>query len=125
MARILIVDDAAGTLDVLGGYLGKIGHELVAAAGLGEDAISLAVMHRPDLVLMDIALPGRMDGIDTAFALKKISDAPIIFTTGRIAQEFERRLEGMGYYGFLTKPFNAQELASAIGEALRLSNTKA
>jgi len=119
MAKILIVDDDAGTLDVLRGYLDRSGHELVAAATSGEEAIPLAETHRPDLVLMDIALPGGMDGIDTAFALKEISDTPIIFTTGRIAQEFEDRLEGIGHYGFLTKPFGPQELASAIEEVLR------
>ena len=80
-SRILIVEDEAIVALDLEGRLARMGYEAVGRATSGEDAIALALAHRPDLVLMDIRLSGEMDGISAADEIRRSIRAPVIFLT--------------------------------------------
>jgi len=78
-ARILVVEDEARTAEVVEGYLEAQGHTVVRAAS-GEDALAAAATRRPDLVVLDLGLPG-MSGGDVCRRLRAQSDVPIIMLT--------------------------------------------
>jgi len=79
--RTFIVNDDPVVRKVLEWHLTTLGYAVCNKAGCAEDAFSEVKVTRPDAVLMDIHLEGRMDGIDTALAIKKMYDLPVIFPT--------------------------------------------
>lgn len=120
MACVLIVDDSPTELHVLKGMLEKKGH-MVLIAKDGEDAIERANQDLPELILMDVVMPG-MNGFQATRALTKdpkTGHIPIIMVTTK-DQETDR-VWGLrqGAKGYLTKPVNEQELMQKIDEVLR------
>jgi CheY-like chemotaxis protein len=110
--RILIVEDQAAGAELLGISLRRLGHTVVGIAANGKDALAIAERTHPDIILMDINLPG-MDGIETARHLGTSAHS-IIFTSGRYDDEVlmhARSLEGSTY---LVKPFSPAQLKAAI-----------
>lgn len=108
---ILIVDDVARNLQVLGTILSKENYK-IAAANNGEQAISIANSTLPDLILLDIMMPG-INGYEACARLKKnpkTRDIPIIFLTAKI--ELDDIVKGFetGAVDYITKPFNSVEL---------------
>ena len=94
------------------------GYEVCTAAS-GEDAVLATDAEKPDLVLMDIQLKGRMNGIESAREMKKNNSAPIIFMTGHINEKLKREAEILQPAGYLIKPFELDELRSALDSAIR------
>ncbi len=86
-----------------------LGHEAE-----GEKGVALVKDTRPDIVILDVLLAGRMSGIDTALEIRKFSDSPIIFTTGYTSYDMLRRLEGVANSIVLSKPVSMAKLFSAI-----------
>jgi PAS domain S-box-containing protein/putative nucleotidyltransferase with HDIG domain len=84
----------------------------------GETAIELIENEHPDLVLMDIVLRGRMDGIETARAIRSRTDIPVIFLTAYTDEAILERAKMSEPYGYIVKPFEQRELHSAIQIAL-------
>ena len=119
MAKVLIVDDSEVQLYSLSRIVEGAGHEVITADS-GEASVELADRHRPDLILMDVVMPG-MNGYQ---ATRKISRSPetagipVIFVTTK-DQESDR-IWGMrqGAAAYLTKPVDKKELVSAIDNAL-------
>ena len=79
--NILVIEDESIVSKDIQNSLKKLGYNVVGAANNGEEAISLAREHHPDLVLMDIMLKGEMSGIDAADVVRKELNIPIIFLT--------------------------------------------
>ncbi|MEE8397489.1 MAG: response regulator [Desulfobacterales bacterium] len=119
MARILLVDDETSILDPLRDFLIKIEHEVVGMALSGEESVSLARELKPDLVVMDIRLPGEIDGIDAAGIIKKDLGIPTIFITGHIRGDYIDRARQLDPLGFILKPFKMSEVQAAIEIALQ------
>ena len=116
-ARILVVEDDTLLRRSLKYRLEREGYA-VTTADSGEDALTSARRNRPDLVLLDIGLPGR-DGLDVARTLQREMDAPIIFLTGRRAEtDVVIGLE-LGAEDYVTKPFGMRELLARIRVVLR------
>lgn len=116
--KILIVDDEALARSRLRALLAKDGtHEVVGEAASGEACLKLVARDRPDIVLLDIRMPG-MDGIETARHLAALSEPPaVIFATaydGFAIQAFEAQA-----VGYLLKPVREQRLAEALQRATR------
>lgn len=118
MARILLVDDDEGVLKVLKKFLPEIGHEVVGTASSGEESLEKAISLRPDLVLMDIVMPGEIDGIEAAGRMKGEMDIPSIFITGYTDDEYRNRAKYSEPYGYIVKPLRLDEIQANIEIAL-------
>ncbi|PZR63040.1 MAG: hypothetical protein DLM71_05720, partial [Chloroflexi bacterium] len=115
--RVLVVEDDEAIAQVLQRSLRMEGYE-VKLAGDGEIALELAPAFLPDLVILDLGLPG-IDGIEVAKALHKDDDVPILVLTARDA--VQSRVEGLdaGADDYLVKPFERQELLARLRALLR------
>ncbi|MBN2555186.1 MAG: response regulator transcription factor [Anaerolineales bacterium] len=125
MTKILVVDDEPKILRLTRDYLRAAGFE-VLTAGEGETALTLARAEHPDLVVLDLGLPG-MDGLDVCRALRQRSIVPIIMLTAR--DEETDKLVGLelGADDYITKPFSPKELVARVRAVLRrgeLARTK-
>ena len=115
--RIMVVDDEAKIIKIVEHALKKEGFEVIKAGG-GEEALELAAKERPDLVLLDIMMPG-MDGFETFQRLKAIMDVPVVILSAR-SDEIDKVVGfRMGVDDYQTKPFSPTELALRIKAVLR------
>ncbi len=117
-ARILIVEDEAIEALDLQGRLTRLGYPLPNVVHSGEDAVSKARETHPDLVLMDIMLPGKIDGIQAAEQIRAFLDVPIIFLTAYADEKTLQRAKITEPYAYIVKPFQEKELHIAIDMAL-------
>src|SRR5260221_13499567 len=101
--RILIVDDDAYVREVIAQYLQLEGYEVIQAAN-GLQALTLASEHPPDLVVLDLILPG-MDGFEVASRLRAVSAVPILMLTGRADEADKLAGFGVSADDYMTKPF--------------------
>jgi len=116
-ASILIVEDEMGLARVLRDYLERAGYR-VGTAYDGPSGLSLYQHSRPDLVLLDLNLPG-MDGLDVARAMRRERDVPIIMVTAR-AEETDRLIGlELGADDYITKPFSPREVVARVRAVLR------
>jgi len=111
--RILIAEDETIIRLDLRGLLERAGHDVVAEARDGEEAIELARRHEPDLALMDVKMP-RLDGIDAARRILEERPIPIVMLTAFDQRELVERAAEAGVYGYLVKPFREQDVVPAI-----------
>jgi CheY-like chemotaxis protein len=121
---ILIVEDEMIIAMEIAAVIRRMGHAVVGTAMTGEDAISLADLRSPDLVLMDIFLKGMMDGITAAEVIFQTYGIPVIYLTANSDQNTLERAMLTKPFGYLTKPVNAQELHTAIEHAIQSSRTR-
>jgi two-component system alkaline phosphatase synthesis response regulator PhoP len=117
MKTILVVDDEAKIVQVVRDYLEKAGFGVQTASD-GLRALELARSEKPDLVVLDLGLPG-MDGLDITRELRRGSDVPIIMLTAR--GEESDKLVGLelGADDYLTKPFSPKELVARVRAVFR------
>ena len=114
---ILVVDDEPKIVRQARDYLEKGGFRVVTA-GDGKEALAVARSERPDLVVLDLNLPG-MDGLDVCRALRRDSDVPIIMLTARV-EEVDRLIGlELGADDYVTKPFSPRELVARVRAVLR------
>jgi DNA-binding response OmpR family regulator len=115
--RVLVVDDDTTVADVVRRYLERDGYS-VLLAGDGETALRLAAEHPPDLVVLDLMLPG-IDGLEVCRRLRADSDVPVVMLTA-LGEESDR-IAGLqlGADDYVTKPFSPRELALRVGSVLR------
>ncbi len=117
--KILVVDDERPIRRFLNASLGS--QYLVLEAENGNDAIKMAAMHRPDVIILDLGLPD-MDGTDVTRRLREWTDVPIIVVSVRDSEEDKVAALDAGADDYLTKPFGTSELSARIRVALRRSN---
>jgi CheY-like chemotaxis protein len=115
-ARILVVEDESIIQLDLQHQLRRLGHTVVDSAASGEEAIAKAAELKPDLVLMDVRLAGRMDGIEAAAQIRAAREVPILFLTAHTSANGEQ--QSSASHPKLTKPFGGVELQLAIDEVL-------
>ncbi|MFC7612869.1 response regulator transcription factor [Actinokineospora soli] len=111
------MDDDLTVSDVVRRYLERAGHA-VALAATGEDALAWAAEHSPDLVVLDLMLPG-IDGLEVCRRLRERSAVPVVMLTA--LGEEEDRIAGLslGADDYVTKPFSPRELALRVDSVLR------
>src|SRR5689334_24822762 len=114
--RILIAEDETIIRLDLRDLLERSGHEVVAEARDGEEAIALALEHEPELAVMDVKMP-RLDGIEAARRILDERPIPIVMLTAYGQEELVNRAVEAGVFGYLVKPFREQDLLPAIAAA--------
>ena len=118
MSNILVVDDEAIITMQLEERLSAMGYTVAGMAASGEDAVDKARSIRPDLVLMDIVMPGKMNGIEAAKIITKELDIPVVFVTSYADDTIIEKAKSVRPYGYIVKPFNELEIKAAIEVAL-------
>ncbi len=116
---ILIVEDEAIVALDIRKSLESLGYNIAGMASSGEEAMDIARDTRPHLVIMDIVLPGKMDGIETASQIHAEIDCPIIYLTAHSDRATVERATETMQYGYLVKPITTNELYSAIETTLQ------
>ena len=119
MASILIVDDDRLILTGLAHGLEERGY-VVHKAATGEEAVALADTVQPDLVLMDICLPG-ISGIEAARRIQEKANVPVIFLSATDSEEVVRMAIALGSISYLVKPITITQLVPAVENALARS----
>jgi len=114
---IIVVDDEPLMVELLSRTLKDLGHETVATGQDGAEAVELARKHRPDLIVMDYAMPN-MDGMEAAEQILKEMSVPIILSTGRTDDATLQRAKRADIHSYLVKPFHREQLKTAITMAM-------
>lgn len=115
--RVLVVDDDVKLVELVKLYLNRDGYKVLEAHD-GNEALRIARVNRPDLIVLDIMLPG-IDGLEVCHTLRNESEVPIIMLTARSTED--DRLAGLdlGADDYVTKPFSPKELVARIRAVLR------
>ena len=119
MARILLVEDNPLNRELTSDLLELNGYQ-VLTAGTGEEGLVLAAEQRPDLILLDLSLPG-MDGLEVARRLKANPDlagVPLLAVTAHAAKQDEQRALAAGCTGYLSKPFDPRTFVATVSSFL-------
>ena len=114
--KILLIDDDLTLLTLLGQYLRESDFEVVEASN-GPLGLRLAYNEKPDLVLLDVMLPG-MDGWEICARLRELTDLPIIMLTAKTTEQDKLRGFRIGVDDYITKPFSFAELVARIQAVL-------
>ncbi len=113
--RILVVEDQEDNRAILRDLLQSVGYELIEAVN-GEEALSMAVKHKPDLILMDIQLPV-VDGYEATRRIKAepaLQGIPVIAVTSYALSGYEEKAREAGCDDYVTKPFSPRDLLAKV-----------
>ena len=113
----MVADDDAPVLHLLTRCLSLLQHRVVGSAANGRAAVALAHQHEPDLVILDIDMPG-LTGVEAARMILETRKVPIIISTGRTDEPTLRRLRNLQIGAYLVKPFSPAQLKAAIFVAM-------
>ena len=115
--KILVVDDEPAMVGALGALLGQAGHRIVAAYD-GDEALHRFAAESPDLVLLDLAMPG-LDGAAVCRRIREQSHTPIIVVTGERDADISAELLDAGADDYIRKPFKGEELLARTRAVMR------
>ena len=117
--RILLVEDNPATVDVVQKELEFLGYDAITADS-GDKAVEMAATHLPDLIIMDISLPG-MDGLQATALIKKnpkTQSIPVLAATARALPGDREKCMQSGCTDYIAKPFTHRELGAALKKIL-------
>lgn len=114
-AKIMVVEDEGIVSIDIRNIITKLGYSIACVAFSGEEAIEkINQTCKPDLILMDIGLKGKVDGIEAAKQIGKVCSAPVIFLTGYADDHTLARAKEANPAGYLVKPINEDELLAIL-----------
>ena len=116
--KILVVDDEPRVVRLVSQVLKAVGYQVIAATR-GEPAIEMVALEQPDLVLLDIRLPGGVDGYEVCRRIREFSNVAVIMLTAKAREGDVLSGFDAGADDYLTKPFNAKELVARARAVLR------
>lgn len=122
MNRLIIADDEVIISTQLEEFLVTKGFDIVGIATSGAQAVAMAKERMPDLMLMDIVMPGKLDGISAAAKINRELKIPVIFLTAYADEEMIQRAKPIGPFGYVLKPIQEQQILAAIEIALHKKN---
>lgn len=122
--RVLLVDDEPAFQRLGGAFLRNLGHE-VDLAGDGEQALARFAKQRPDLVLLDLAMPPSMDPEQGLELIPQLAGVPVVVLTGHGQHELALRATALGAWDFITKPIDPDMLRFVVARALQQSQLQA
>lgn len=112
--RILIVEDDMIIAANIGLQLTNLGYEVTGLESRGEEAVHHALETKPDIILMDIQLKGKLNGIEAAKSIKKFIDIPVIYLTANVDDASFNKAKETHPFAFISKPFNKLDLERTI-----------
>lgn len=115
--RVLIVEDEPLVGEMIAGLLEELGHMVVGKALNGREGVMMTASSRPDVVLMDLEMPG-MDGMEATREIQASSPTPVVALTAHDSQEWVERASIAGIGAYVLKPPNAREIGRAITIAM-------
>jgi len=121
-SRLLIVEDSKVTAKIINDILLEQGYDIIDIVQSGEEAIKSLKKSVPDLILMDIILKGKLDGIDTVSIINEDFDIPVIFLTSVKTDTYLDRIKKTESFGYLTKPFKKFDLLLSIETSINRAN---
>ena len=116
--KVLVVDDEPRVVRLVSEVLKAVGYQIVAANN-GKSALEMVALEQPNLVLLDIHLPGDMDGYEICRRIREFSAVPVIMLTAKALESDMLRGFDEGADDYLTKPFSAKELVARVRAVLR------
>jgi len=117
-ARVLVVEDEAIVAMDVATQLEDLGYEVAGVAATGDEAIKKVASAHPDLVLMDIVLPGAIDGVEAAETIRRVFDIPVVYLTAYDDDTILERAKITQPFGYIVKPLQERELHKTIEIAL-------
>jgi DNA-binding response OmpR family regulator len=120
---VLVVDDEPAMVGAISALVGRAGHRVVTAYD-GNTALRRFSEERPDLVLLDLAMPG-LDGVEVCRAIRRMSQTPIIILTGEADERAKVEALDTGADDYVVKPFGKQELLARIRAVMRRRGNEA
>jgi two-component system, response regulator PdtaR len=121
--RLLIVEDDVLLSAVLEEALTLEGYAVVGTARSADEAISMAIAHRPDLILVDVRLLGTSDGISAAAEILERTGIRCLMVTAQTDAKTKARAAPVQPLGWLPKPYGNEEMVKAVADALRRKST--
>ena len=115
--KILVIDDEPKIVEICSDYLHAAGFDVITS-GDGLQGLALARSQKPDLIVLDLMLPG-MDGLDFCRSLRRESSVPIVMLTARIEEADKLIGLELGADDYITKPFSPRELVARVRTVLR------
>ena len=112
--KVLLVEDEAFTAMSLQLELNRAGYDVYKITATGEEAIVIVEQEPPDIILMDIRLAGRIDGVEAARKIKTFNDIPVIFMTGYTDEKIMEQAMELNPAAYFIKPIRVYELRNAI-----------
>ena len=119
MKRLVIADDNLVSTMELEEYLGRKGYQVAGVAASGIEAIKMAKSLVPELILMELDMPGEMSGVAAAEKIKSEMGIPAVFLVGHAPPTLLERAKKVWPYGFVRKPFQAKQVEALIEVALQ------
>ncbi len=117
-ATILIVEDDSAVAELIELLLADRGYDICGIVSCGDKAIDATIKTSPDLVLMNIKLKGKIDGITAFEKIRKVVDVPVIFVSGYADREMVDRAMQCNPSGYIVKPFKGEELLRKVESVL-------
>lgn len=112
--RVLVVEDEALIAEELRERLTRLGATVVGPVDTAEAAVETAIRTRPDIVLMDIRLRGKRNGIAAANDIREAIEAPVVFLTSHSDRATLERAKESAPFGYVLKPFDERELLATL-----------
>ena len=112
--NILIVEDELILAMINQQIIESAGHRVISTLTKGEEAVEYVKINKPDVIIMDIFLEGKQDGISAMEEIRKFSDVPVIYVTGNSDPKSKTRAKETNYKYFLIKPVDSVALQEAL-----------
>ncbi len=122
-SKVLVVEDEPKLVRLVRSLLQSHGYQVVVAT-TGEDALDVLGLAQPDLILLDLLLPGRVDGYEVCRRVRATSGTPVIMLTAMAQESDKVRGLDLGADDYITKPFSSQELLARVRAILRRSSLR-
>ena len=115
---IMVVEDDPIIAELIGWRVRELGYSVCKTVGTGEEAVDYCRQSPPDLVLMDITLKGKIDGIEAGMRIKQQLKIPLIFLTAHVEEKFLEQAKKVQPDGFIHKPFTDDDIRIALNFVL-------
>ncbi len=117
MKNVLIVEDEMIIALTIEQMIKNMGHNVAAKVASGKQAVQQAFQLQPDIILMDIRLKGKMDGIEAMEQIQTEANIPVIYVTGNNDAMYIERIKGTDYIDFIVKPITQHQLLQSFKKA--------